>query len=40
MMNKEAHNLARYALSLGPGRHVWLLEPHDHVILPLFLDID
>ena len=25
--NKEAHSLARYALNLPIGRHVWLLDP-------------
>jgi hypothetical protein len=26
--NMEAHNLAHYALSLEPGRHLWLLDPY------------
>lgn len=27
--NSEAHNLARYSLSLDQGRHIWLGHPHD-----------
>ena len=33
--NFEAHNLARYALSLGFGRHVWLGQPGDLDFLPV-----
>lgn len=29
--NVDAHSLAKYSLSLSPGRHVWLLEPPDCV---------
>ena len=39
-LNVEAHNLARYALSLGQGRHLWLLEPYDPVLLPAVLAFD
>jgi hypothetical protein len=38
--NVEAHNLARFALSLGQGRHLWLLEPHDTVLIPVTLNVD
>jgi hypothetical protein len=31
--NAEAHNLAKYALSLGFGRHVWLGQPGDLVFV-------
>jgi hypothetical protein len=32
--NREAHYLAKYAWSLGAGRHVWLGSP------PVFLDVN
>lgn len=32
--NMEAHNLAKFASCLDPGRHLWLLEPPDTHILP------
>jgi hypothetical protein len=38
--NNEAHLLARHALALGPGRHLWLLEPHDRVLIPVTLSFD
>ena len=25
--NYDAHNLAKYALGLGPGHHIWLCQP-------------
>lgn len=31
--NFEAHNLARFALSLSGGRYVWLGSPHDLVMI-------
>jgi hypothetical protein len=31
----EALNLARYALSLDLGSHLWLLEPHDTLLIPI-----
>uniref|UniRef100_A0A453HF87 RNase H type-1 domain-containing protein n=1 Tax=Aegilops tauschii subsp. strangulata TaxID=200361 RepID=A0A453HF87_AEGTS len=36
--NTEAHNLAKFALSLGLGRHVWLGKPHDVRRIPLSVD--
>jgi hypothetical protein len=36
----EAHNLARFALSLGHGRHLWLLEPHAIVLIHVTLNVD
>ena len=32
--NFEAHNLAKYALSLGVGRHVWLGQPGELDFVP------
>jgi len=32
--NREAHYLAKYACSLGTGRHIWLGSP------PIFLDLN
>jgi hypothetical protein len=31
--NTKPHNLARHALSLGQGHHLWLLEPHDMMLI-------
>lgn len=31
----EAHGLAKHALTLGFGRHVWLGQPGELVLLPL-----
>jgi hypothetical protein len=39
-VNVEAHNLARYALALGQGRHLWLLESYDPVMIPTILAFD
>jgi hypothetical protein len=36
----EAHNLARHALSLGQGRHLWLLETHNLMLIPVMLAFD
>ena len=33
--NFEAHNLARYALGRGLGRHVWLGYPGDLSFVPV-----
>ena len=33
--NFEAHALARFAISLEIGRHVWFGTPHDSVIIPM-----
>ena len=38
--NVEAHRLARYALNLAPGRHVWFGQPHDQTCIPLSVDFD
>jgi hypothetical protein len=38
--NKDAHSLARFALGLAPGRHVWLLEPFDTSRIPVTLSFD
>ena len=35
--NTEAHNLAKHALSLGFGRHIWLGLPGDLIFLPVNL---
>ena len=36
--NLEAHKLAKHSLSLGPGRHLWLGQPHDQRCIPLSVD--
>lgn len=33
--NFEAHRLARFGISLSPGRHVWLEAPHDVNSIPV-----
>ena len=35
--NYEAHNLAKFACTLGLGRHVWLGNPHDPNLVPMSL---
>lgn len=35
--NFEAHSLAKFSLSLEFGRHVWPMEPHDIVTVPMNL---
>ncbi|KAE8788950.1 hypothetical protein D1007_36964 [Hordeum vulgare] len=40
LSNMEAHHLARYALHLWEGRHVWLLEPFDTTIIPVIRNSD
>lgn len=32
--NVKAHNLAKHALSLGVGRHIWLGNPGDLTFVP------
>uniref|UniRef100_A0A8R7U541 RNase H type-1 domain-containing protein n=1 Tax=Triticum urartu TaxID=4572 RepID=A0A8R7U541_TRIUA len=36
--NGEAHSLAKHSLSLGLGRHTWLLSSHDPNCIPLHMD--
>ncbi|KAI4998477.1 hypothetical protein ZWY2020_053819 [Hordeum vulgare] len=38
--NTEAHSLARHALHIGKGRHVWLLQPFDTYVIPINLSLD
>jgi hypothetical protein len=38
--NMEAHSLARFALSLDQGRHLWLLHPHNTMSIPVILNVD
>ena len=35
--NIEAHRLARHALGLGHGRHLWLIDPPDLNCIPMNL---
>jgi hypothetical protein len=37
--NNKDLNLARFALSLDVGRHLWLLEPHNNVSIPVTLNV-
>ena len=37
-VNYEAHRLAKFCLSQGPGRHVWLGTPHDPRCIPLLVE--
>ena len=39
-VNVEAHRLAKHAFSLGPGRHIWLGQPHDQRCIPLSMAFD
>ena len=32
--NEDAHNLARFSLYLGQGRHMWVMQPHDPNVIP------
>ena len=36
--NGEAHSLAKHALSLGAGRHTWLVNPYDPICIPPRVD--
>ena len=38
--NVEAHKLAKFALSLLPGRHVWLGQPHDQICILLSVEFE
>lgn len=38
--NFEANNLAKFVLCLGTGRHILLIEPHDHVMIPINLSVN
>ena len=40
LSNMEAHRLARHALHLEEGRHVWLMNPHDPSIIPVLRTLD
>ena len=35
--NGEAHIIARMATTLASGRHVWLIDPPDHLCIPMNL---
>jgi hypothetical protein len=37
-VNGDAHSLAKHSLNLGPGRHVWLVNPHDPTCIPHHVD--
>lgn len=36
----EARNLAKHALSLSVGRHVWLITPNDTTLVPIHIFIN
>lgn len=36
----EARNLAKHALSLSVGRHVWLITPYDTTLVPIHIFIN
>lgn len=38
--NFEPHKLARHALMLDQGRHIWLGQPHDPNVIPADISID
>jgi hypothetical protein len=40
VVNYEAHSLARFSVSRGPGCHVWLGNPHDSRCIPHHVDFD
>ena len=40
LSNKEAYSLARHALYIDEGRHVWFLNPFDTAIIPVTRTID
>ena len=40
LVNEDAHKLARFSLSLAPGRHIWLLQPHNSNVIPLSVVFD
>jgi hypothetical protein len=37
--NREAHNFAKFTLSRGFGRHVWLGQPGDLVFAPVNIEM-
>lgn len=39
-VNYEAHRLAKFSLSRGPGRHVWFGAPYDQNRIPHHADFD
>ena len=36
--NRDAHKLAKFSLSLGPGRHVWLGQPRIPNCIPRLVE--
>uniref|UniRef100_A0A452XPQ8 RNase H type-1 domain-containing protein n=1 Tax=Aegilops tauschii subsp. strangulata TaxID=200361 RepID=A0A452XPQ8_AEGTS len=38
--NRDVHKLAKYSLSLGPGRHIWLGQPQATTCIPRVVDFD
>lgn len=36
----EPHNLARHALTMDQGRHIWLGQPHDPIVIPVSIPHD
>lgn len=39
-VNVDVLSLARFSLSLAPGRHVWFDQPHNPNYIPLVVDFD
>ena len=39
-VNVEAHSLAKFSLSLDPGRHFWFGQSHDLNCIPHIVDFD
>ena len=39
-INVDAHRLAKYSLTLGQGRHIWLGQPHDPNCIPHLVAFD
>jgi hypothetical protein len=39
-VNGEAHSLAKHSLTLSPGRHMWLANPHDPNVIPIHVAFD
>lgn len=38
--NLEAHNTAKFATTLGVGRHLWLGVPPDRFVFPVNISVD
>lgn len=38
--NMEAHHLAKHALHLSEGRHLWLINPYDTTVIPVNLIVN